>query len=407
MSVTFKDIERARERVRGAVYETPCAFSKTFSGWCSNRIHFKLENLQMSGSFKERGALNCLASMSAAQRAQGVVAASAGNHAQGVSYHATRLGISATIVMPEYTPLIKVTNTQNFGANVVLQGKDYDEAYKAARTIAEEEGRAFVHAFDDEAVIAGQGTIGLELLEQNPYLDCVIVPVGGGGLISGIAIALKETNPRIRVVGVESEEMAAMKASREAGKIVDFPVGRTMADGIAVRRVGEISYDLVQKYVDDIVTVSEDAIANAILRLLETEKTVAEGAGAVSTAAALAELTGVTDKRVCCVVSGGIIDVNVLSRIIERGLVADGRLERIHVALPDRPGSLAQLCDLVGRLGANVIQIHHERTFVDLDIGYAGVELVLETRGPDHVAEVLSALADTGFKVDQETQTQF
>jgi len=354
----------------------------------------------MSGSFKERGALNCLASMSAEQRARGVVAASAGNHAQGVAYHATRLGISATIVMPEYTPLIKVTNTRNFGANVVLQGRDYDEAYKSARDISEDEGRTFVHAFDDEAVIAGQGTIGLELLEQNPYLDCVLVPVGGGGLIAGIAIALKETNPRIRVVGVESEEMAAMKASREAGKIVDFPVGRTMADGIAVRRVGELSFDLVQRYVDDIVTVTEDAIANAILRLLETEKTVAEGAGAVSTAAALAELSGVTDKRVCCLVSGGNIDVNVLSRIIERGLVADGRLERIRVALPDRPGSLAQLCELVGQMGANVIQIHHERTFVDLAIGDAGVELVLETRGPKHVEEVLSALVDTGFKVE-------
>lgn len=399
LPVSFSDIEQARRRIGDSVYASPCAHSEMFSTWCDNRIYHKLENLQMSGSFKERGALNRLLTMPPASRARGVVAASAGNHAQGVAYHATQLGVPVTIVMPEYTPLIKVTSTSNFGAEVVLFGENFDEAYAHACTLAEELGREFVHPFDDAAVIAGQGTIGLELLEQNPYLDCVVVPVGGGGLIAGIAVAIKETNPRIRVVGVESVEASAMRASLDAGQRVVSPVGLTMADGIAVREVGELPFQLVQHYVDDIVTVSEDAIANAILRLLETEKTVAEGAGAAPSAAALAHLTGVSGSRVCCLVSGGNIDVNVLSRIIERGLVADGRLVRIRVIVPDRPGSLAQLCSSLGDMHVNILQIHHERTFADTALGDTAVELVLETRGPEHIAEAVAFVRGTGFTV--------
>ena len=402
MSVTFGDIELARERIGKAVYESPCALSESFSKWCGNRIYHKLENLQMSGSFKERGALNCLLTLSDEQRGRGVVAASAGNHAQGVAFHASRLGIPATIVMPEYTPLIKVTNTRNFGANVVLSGSDFDEAFAEAKRLTAVEGWTFVHPFDDRAIIAGQGTIGLELLEQNPYLDCVVVPVGGGGLIAGIAVAMKETNPRIRIVGVESAALPAMKASHEAGELVDVPVGRTVADGIAVRRVGELTFELVERYVDDLVTVSEDAISNAILRLLETEKTVAEGAGAAPSAAALAKLTGVTGKRVCCLVSGGNIDVNVLSRIIERGLVADGRLARFEVIMPDRPGSLAGLCKTLADCRANVLEIDHERTFADMALGDTAIGIVLETRGPEHINEVSSRIRATGFRVEME-----
>ena len=400
MSITFKDIELARERIAKAVYETPCALSESFSKWCGNRIYHKLENLQMSGSFKERGALNCLLTLSDEQKQRGVVAASAGNHAQGVAFHASRLGIPATIVMPEYTPLIKVTNTRNFGADVILSGSDFDEAFAEAQKLTQQEGWTFVHPFDDLAVIAGQGTIGLELLEQNPYLDCVLVPVGGGGLIAGIAVAMKETNPRIRIVGVESAALPAMKASHDAGELVDVPVGRTIADGIAVRRVGDLTFDLVERYVDDLVTVSEDAIANAILRLLETEKTVAEGAGAAPSAAALAGLSGVTGKRVCCLVSGGNIDVNILSRIIERGLVADGRLARFEVIMPDRPGSLATLCKVLAECRANVLEIDHERTFADMALGDTAIGMVLETRGPEHIDRVFSKIHSTGFRVE-------
>ncbi len=281
----------------------------------------------MTGSFKERGACNKLTAMSPADRARGVVCASAGNHAQGVAYHAQRLGIDATIVMPESAPLVKVTSTRGFGAKVVLHGATFEEAFEKAKEIEAAEDRIFVHAFEDELIMAGQGTIGLELLEQNPYLEAVVVAVGGGGIISGIAVAIKETNPRIKVYGVETSVLPSMKAAFEHGGPTTVPAARTIAEGIAIRRAGDLTHEACKKYLDDIVLVDEEEIAEAILALLEREKTVAEGAGAVPLAALLHKrIPSILGKKVAAVISGGNIDVNVISRIIERGLVKSGRI---------------------------------------------------------------------------------
>jgi threonine dehydratase len=284
---TFADIERARERIRDSIYESPCAYSETFSQMCGCKTFFKLENLQMAGSFKERGALNKILTLSESDRRRGVVTASAGNHAQGVAYHATRLGLAATVVMPVGTPLMKVQSSRRYGAEVLLHGGNYDEAWERALALASAMGRVLVHPFDDEAVIAGQGTIGLELLEQNPYLEVVVVPVGGGGLAAGVSMALKETNPRIKVIGVQAKAVASAQASLKAGAPVGVPAAMTLADGLAVRRVGEITFPILARYLDDLQVVTEEEIANAILLLLEREKTVVEGAGATPLAAVL------------------------------------------------------------------------------------------------------------------------
>ncbi|RMG14044.1 MAG: threonine ammonia-lyase [Deltaproteobacteria bacterium] len=398
--LTFTQIEAARRRIAGAVSVTPCARSERISRMCGVEAYFKLENLQMTGSFKERGALNRLLTLSETERARGVVAASAGNHAQGLAYHAGRLGIRAAIVMPEGTPLIKVTSTLEYGAEVILRGGNYDEAYAYAVELAAERGATFVHPFDDEEIMAGQGTIGLELLEQNPFLEAIVVPVGGGGLIAGIATAVKETNPKIRIVGVETEALPAMKRSLEAGHVVEVPPATTLADGIAVKRPGEKTFPVIQKYVDEIVTVEEDETAAAILVLLEREKTVVEGAGAVTLAAVQNRHVDLTGKKVCMVLSGGNIDVSFLSRIIERGLVKDGRLVRLTVTIPDRPGALGRLSNLVGDLKANIIQIVHDRAFTHAtNLGETDVALTLETRGPEHVEELVAALRAAGYAV--------
>jgi threonine dehydratase len=317
MLVTLQDVQAARERIVDHVYQSPCARSETFSRAIGAHGFLKLENLQMTGAYKERGALNKLLTMPEAERSKGLVAASAGNHAQAVAYHAGRLGVSATIVMPEATPLLKVVNTRNHGARVVLHGASYDEAYAEARRLEQVEGLTFVHPFDDPAVIAGQGTIALELLEQVPDLDAVLVPVGGGGLISGMATALKARAPQVRVIGVETEVLPCMLASLEEGRLVTVEAATTEADGIAVKRAGELTFLHVQKLVDEIVTVSEEEIASAILYLLEKEKTVAEGAGAVAVAALLNhKVQGLEGRRVVALVSGGNIDVNVVARVI-------------------------------------------------------------------------------------------
>ncbi|HEY0840224.1 MAG TPA: threonine ammonia-lyase, partial [Vulgatibacter sp.] len=353
--IGLHEVEEARKRLDEHVIYSPCTRSEAFSRQCGAKIWFKLENLQLTGSFKERGALNKLLELSAEERARGVITASAGNHAQGVAYHAGRLGIPATIVMPDRTPLIKVTNTRGYGAKVVLAGGNFDEAYAEARRLQEEQGLVFVHPFDDDAVIAGQGTIGLELLEQVPDLDAVIVPIGGGGLISGIAVALKQSRPGIRVIGVQTAALPSMKASVEAGEPVTVKAGQTIADGIAVKRPGGRTLEYVKRYVDEILVVDEEEIANAILLLLEREKTVAEGAAAVALAALLhgycRKLEG---ENVALILSGGNIDMNLISRIIERGLVKGGRLTRFVVNIEDRPGSLARLTALVAGEGANI-----------------------------------------------------
>jgi threonine dehydratase len=337
--------------------------------------------------------------LTAEERARGVIAASAGNHAQGVAYSAARLGIDAIIVMPEPTPLIKVQNTQRLGAHVVLHGASYDDAAEHAMKLMAEQGRVYIHPFNDPLVMAGQGTIGLELLEQNPYLEAVIVPIGGGGLAAGVAVALKETNPRIKVYGVQTTAFPSMKQAVAAGSPVLLGPGRTIADGIAVKRAGDRTLEVILRYLDDIALVDDEEVAEAILVLLEREKTVAEGAGAAPLAALLNHRLPVEGKRTAILVSGGNIDVNFMSRIIERGLVKRGRLMRLRVRLPDVAGSLAGLLGIVARSRANVVEIHHDRAF-NIDLGESAVELVLETRGFDHVKEVREALLQAGVPVD-------
>jgi threonine dehydratase len=390
--VSYQDIVLARARIKDAIYYSPCAHTVAFSKLTGLKIALKLENLQMTGSFKERGAMNRLALLSETERAAGVIAASAGNHAQGVAFHASRLGVRATIVMPETTPLVKVTATREFGATVILHGAGYDDAYEEARRRCASEGSTLIHAFDDEAIIAGQGTIGLELLEQQPDLDAVVVPVGGGGLISGIACAIKERKPSVRVVGVQTQRIPSAQAALRAGAPTTLPPAITLADGIAVRRTGEHTLPMIQRYVDEIVTVDEDEIANAILLLVEREKTVAEGAGACAVAAVINQRTGITlGKRTVLVIGGGNIDVNLLSRIIESGLAKDGRRLKLEVRLPDVPGALHGLIGIFARLRANVLEIEHLRAF-GVDLGDTIVDVTIETRGLDHVTEIVAAL---------------
>lgn len=403
MMVTLQDIQAARERIRTALRPTPCPASDYFTEKTDCAVvYFKLENLQRTGAFKERGALNKLLTLTEEEKRRGVIAASAGNHAQGVAYHARRLGIRATIVMPERTPLIKVTRTRDdYGARVVLKGANYDEAYAEARRIQAAEDLVFVHPFDDPHVIAGQGTIALELLEQCPDLELVVVPVGGGGLISGIAVALKQTNPRIQVVGVQASTIASMKASLDAGKRTELAnAGTTIADGIAVKVPGELTFEHVRKYVDAVVTVDEEEIAAAILMMLEQEKSVAEGAGAAGLAALVnGHIPQAKGKRVAIIVGGGNIDMNVISRIIERGLVKAGRLVQLEVRLPDRPGVLARLTTQIAEMRANVVDLHHDRAFSKAGLGEATVEVMLETTGHAHIQELMAALEAQGWQV--------
>ena len=398
--VTLKDVQAARERVRDALYLSPCARTETLSRVSRTQAFLKLDNLQMTGAYKERGALNKILTLGEAERARGLIAASAGNHAQAVAYHAGRLGLAATIVMPETTPIMKVANTRGHGARVVLSGANYDEAHAEARRMEREEGLTFVHPFDDEAIIAGQGTLGLEVMEQVAGLDAVLVPVGGGGLISGVAVAVKALAPRVKVIGVEADAIPCMQAAVEAGELVTLDAASTLADGIAVRRAGEITFEHVQSLVDDVVTVTEEEIASAILYLLEKEKTVAEGAGAVGVAALMHhKLPGLEGKRVCSVISGGNIDVNVVARVIERGLVKDGRLVRVNIRLLDKPGQLTIVSGIISGLRANVIEVHHSRAFSER-FGDTTLLLTLETRGPEHVEEILGALREHGYQVE-------
>lgn len=396
--VEFADIEEARRRIRDQVKVTPCKPSERLSELSGADVCLKLENLQHTGSFKARGALNRLMRLSEEERKRGVVAASAGNHAQGVAFHATRLGIHATIVMPEATPLVKVTKTAGFGAEVKLVGANYDEAYQEACRICEERNAVYIQGFDDDDIIAGQGTLGLELLEQNPYLQVVVVPVGGGGLISGLAVAMKEVRPSLRIVGVESVALPSMAVAVREGGPVTLEPGVTLADGIAVRRVGEKCHALCAQWVDEFVTVDDDEIARGILYLLEQEKTVAEGSGATPVAALLAnKIPHLARKKVALVVSGGNIDVNLLSRIIERGLVETGRLTRLELSVPDRPGALAEMLNCVAAAKANVVEVHHERAFMAGPLGRVAVVLVVETRGGAHVSELFTALSQKGY----------
>jgi threonine dehydratase len=399
---TFVDIEEARERIQNQIYLSPFPYSETISRLTGNRVFFKLENLQMTGSFKERGALNRLLTLTPDEAKRGVIAASAGNHGMAVAFHSRRLDISATIVMPLHAPLIKVSRVRQYGAQIVLHGTDYDEAFAEAHRLAQEKGLAFIHAFNDPWIVAGQGTIGLELYEQNPDLNAVVVPVGGGGLIGGIALVLKTLNRKIRVIGVQAESVPSMKVALQKGRPIRLPPAMTIADGIAVRAVGDMPLALVKKYVDDIVTVNEGEIANAVLLLLEIEKTVAEGAAAVSLAALVNNKTALSNCNVGLVISGGNIDMNLISRIIEKGLIQDGRLSRLSVVISDRPGALARLSQRIADLGANILQISQTRGFGQVAIGETEVELILETTGPDHIEKLHEDLRKDSFRIKQE-----
>ena len=400
-TVTLAHIQAARARIGEAIHVSPCQLSHHLSELANLPVHLKLENLQRTGSFKERGALNKLLTLSEAERKRGVIAASAGNHAQGVAFHAAARGIRAQIVMPLATPLVKVAATRSYGAEVILHGASYDEACDEALRRRLDEGCTFIHPFDDPDVIAGQGTIALELLEQVPDLEAVVVPIGGGGLIAGIACALKETNPRIRVVGVEPDKLPSMLRAREAGHPVTIAPEATIADGIAVRRAGDLTLPLVSRYVDEIVTVDDEEIASAILMLLEQEKTLAEGAGAAALAAVVQAKTNLRHRRTVVLVCGGNIDVTLLAKIIERGLVKDGRLLRIRVYLQDRPGALLQLTDILARERANIVETVHNRAYYGVSLGETVIDVTLETRGATHITAISHALKEASFRFER------
>ena len=385
--MTFDDVMAAAERIAGRVERTPSAHSRTLSAVVGCELVVKFENLQFVAAFKERGALNKLLTLDAGERACGVVAMSAGNHAQAVAYHAARLGIDATIVMPEATPFVKVQRTQELGARVVLLGEGIAEATDEARRIAEKEGRVFVHPFDDPAVIAGQGTCALELLADHPSLDTLVVPVGGGGLLAGMAVAARALRPELTLVGVQTERYPAV-AAHVHGESLPWG-GATLAEGIAVPHPGALTTEIIDALVDDVLTVGEDHIEQAINLVLEIEKVVVEGAGAAGVAALLAHPDRFAGRHVGTVLSGGNIDPRLLASVIMRGLVRNGRLSRLHIELPDVPGALAQVTTLVGDAGANIVEVLHQRVFVDVSAKSASIELTIETIDHAHVGRVV------------------
>jgi threonine dehydratase len=395
--VTLQTIKAAVGRIRESIFQSPFVRSETFSKLTGGTVFFKLENLQMTGSYKERGALNKILLLTEDERRKGVIAASAGNHAQAVSYHATKRGIAAQICMPLTTPIVKVSATRGYGAEVVLVGTNYDETCAEALRRCDEQGLTFVHPFDDEDVISGQGTLGLEMLEQQDDLDVLVVPIGGGGLISGVACAVKEVSPKTRVIGVQTAKLPSMKMALEYGSPVTLPPQVTIADGIAVRCAGAITYPLVKRYVDDIVTVDEEEIANAILLLLEKEKTLTEGAGAVATAAVIQHKIPLGGKRVGIFIGGGNIDVSLLSRIIERGLVKDGRLVRLRIHLPDHPGALQKLAGVIAAEKANIVETNYDRAYYGVLLGDTVIDITMETRGPENIADLTAALEAAGY----------
>jgi threonine dehydratase len=393
---TLKDIQDAQKILSGHVVNTPCLHSRTLSDITGAQVYLKFENHQFTASFKERGALNKLASLDATQRKNGVIAASAGNHAQGVAYHATRLGIHSVIVMPSYTPYVKVEMTRRHGAEVVLFGEGFDDAKAHAFALASQRGLTFVHPYDDEKVIAGQGTIALEMLQAQPQIDTLAIAIGGGGLISGIATAAKALKPKLEVIGVETKRFPSMYAAIK-GHTAEFGPS-TIAEGIAVKEPGKLTQAIVEKLVSDIVLVDEGDIEQAIVMLLEIEKTVVEGAGAASLAALMCHREHFVGKHVGLVLCGGNIDPLMLAEIIERGMVRSGRLARIKVELRDLPGALAKITSVIADANANIEEVHHQRAFTNLPVQSAEVEFVLKTRNYAHVEEIVARLGAIGFK---------
>ena len=397
--IDIASIQAARENLRGQVLKTPFTLSRTLSDIFGAEIWLKFENLQFTASFKERGALNRMLTLSDEERAKGVIAVSAGNHAQGVAYHAQRMGVPAVIVMPRFTPTVKVANTRRFGAEVVLAGDTFDDAKARGYELARERGLIMIHPYDDEAVMAGQGTVALEMLEDQPKLDTLVIAIGGGGLISGISTAAKAMNPAIEIVGVQTERFPAMYA---AVKGVTMPPGQyTIAEGIAVKSPGDLTLPVVRRLVDRVELVSEADIEHAIVVLLEIEKTVVEGAGAAGLAALLRAQEEGSDrykgKRIGLVLTGGNIDPLMLGELIERGMVRAGRLARIRVDLRDLPGALAHATKLIADAQANITEVHHQRAFTSLPVRNVEVDFVLQTRGPEHIQEVIDVLNAAGF----------
>ena len=397
MSVTAADVAAARERLAGRLVATPCLQSQTLSDITGAEIWLKFENLQYTAAFKERGALNRLAQLTPAQAAKGVIAMSAGNHAQGVAYHARRLGIPATIVMPRHTPFVKVENTRRFGARVLLEGEGVEEAAIHAWGIAERDGLTFVHPFDAPAVIAGQGTVALEMLEVAPDLEVLVVPIGGGGLISGIAIAARAVSPGIEIVGGE----AALYPSvyRRLRGLPALAGGPTIAEGIAVKEPGNLTYPVIERLVSEVLLVEEAAIEAAVLQLLEIEKTVAEGAGAAGLAAVMSHPDRFRGRKVGLVLCGGNIDSRLLSAVILRGLVRTQRLVRLRIGVPDTPGSLVKIASIIAERGGNVVDVGHQRAFSKLSVKLADVDFTIETRSAEHAGEIAAALQAADFQV--------
>jgi threonine dehydratase len=398
MTVTLADVRAAAETIRGAVLETPCSPARTLSEITGAEVWLKFENLQFTGSFKERGARNFLAHLSADARARGVVTASAGNHAQGVAYHAHLLGMTATIVMPADTPFSKVANTAHHGARVVLHGDGYPAALTEAERIARETGATFVPAFDDRRIIAGQGTVALEVLAQAPELDAIIVPVGGGGLVAGVAVAVKAFAPATRVVGVQVESYAGM--AHALGRVATPPGGPTIAEGIAVNEPGVLTRTIVHELVDELVLVPEQRIEEAVALGIEIEKTVLEGAGAAGLAALLHVPDMFRARRVAVVLSGGNIDARVLTSVLLRALARSGRLVRLRIQVADRPGILATIADTIGRRGANIVDVEHRRDLPGVALKVALLEVSIETRDRAHADEIVAAIEAEGFHVE-------
>ena len=397
--LTIEDVRAAADRLQGEIGATPCLASRTLSAICGCEVFLKFENLQFTASFKERGALNKMAQLTPEERAKGVLAVSAGNHAQAVAYHAERMGIAATIVMPRFASSVKVANTRGFGAEVVLQGDTFEDARVAGLALAAERGLTVVHPFDDLAIVAGQGTVALEMLEQQPTIDTLVVAIGGGGLIAGMATAAKAIRPGIRIVGVQTERFPAAWNAMHGG---DQESGQaTIADGIGVKSPGALTLPIITALVDDVVLVSEDDIEQAMLMLLEIEKTVVEGAGAVGLAALLKDSARFAGRKVGLVLCGGNIEPLVLAEIIERGMVKSGRLARLRVNVRDVPGALADIAALLARLGANIDEVQHQRAFTSLSVERVQIEVVVQTRGTAHIEKILAAMRAEGYDAER------
>ena len=399
VTVDIDDVRAAAARIAGQVVQTPCLHSRTLSQLCGCEVYLKFENLQFTASFKERGALNKMAQLSADERARGVLAVSAGNHAQGVAYHAQRMGVPATIVMPRFAPAVKVDNTRRFGADVVLQGDTFDEARLHGLTLAAERGLVMVHPYDDPAIVAGQGTIALEMLAQVPQLDTLLVSIGGGGMLSGMALAAHALRPDLLIYGVQAQRFPTVWNALHGGQRECAQT--TVADGIAVQSPGGLTLPLLRQHLRDVLLVDEGAIEQAILMLLEIEKTVVEGAGAVGLAALLQHRAQFAGRQVGLVLSGGNIEPLLLAEIIHRGMVKSGRLVRLRFDVRDVPGALAGVASALGRLGANIGEVQHQRAFSSLSVERVQIEVVAQTRGDEHVAQMLAALRVEGYRVDR------